>query len=410
MRKVMSQLAVGALLAVSTASLTVQAQAQTPPAQPELKLSKQEREALLPVQTAVNAKDYAAAVTALTAAQASIQSPDGRYAIGNFQFSIGATTKNVQLATAGLEGMLASGKVPKENQARMYKALANYATDARDYDKADRALTRYIEMVPNDVDALIIQAQTRFGRNRTADGIAILDRAIGMRRSAGQAVPESWYRVAVAEAFKAKLAPQTYKYTREWVGAYPNAKNWRDALLVLRDLSAPDAQTEVDIYRLMRANKALAGERDYGDFARKLSMGGYPGEAKAVLDEGVAARMIDPAKAPFNQMRATLAPRVAADRLSLPGEEKKALAVPAGKPALAIGNAYLGYGEYAKAAALYRAALQKGGVDTNLVNTRLGLSLALAGQRTEAEAAFKAITGPRSDLAAFMLTWLSSRG
>ena len=58
---------------------------------------------------------------------------------------------------------------------------------------------------------------------------------------------------------------------------------------------------------------------------------------------------------------------------------------------------------------LYRTALQKGSVDANLVNTRLGLSLALAGQKAEAEAAFKAVTGPRAELANFYLLWLSQR-
>ena len=56
-------------------------------------------------------------------------------------------------------------------------------------------------------------------------------------------------------------------------------------------------------------------------------------------------------------------------------------------------DAYYGYGQYAKAAALYRAALQKGGEDPNLVNLRLGIALAQAGNRAEAETAFRAVTG-----------------
>ena len=53
-------------------------------------------------------------------------------------------------------------------------------------------------------------------------------------------------------------------------------------------------------------------------------------------------------------------------------------------------------------------ALQKGGQDVNLVNTRLGAALALAGQRAEAEAAFRLVTGPRAELAQLWLFWLSS--
>ena len=63
---------------------------------------------------------------------------------------------------------------------------------------------------------------------------------------------------------------------------------------------------------------------------------------------------------------------------------------------------HFGHGLYAEAAELYRAALQKGGEDPNLVNTRLGAALALAGRRPEAEAALRAVTGPRADLAGIL--------
>jgi Flp pilus assembly protein TadD len=63
-----------------------------------------------------------------------------------------------------------------------------------------------------------------------------------------------------------------------------------------------------------------------------------------------------------------------------------------------------------KAAALYRAAIEKGSIDANVANTRLGIALARAGQRAEAEAAFRAVGGARADLANLWLVWLSQRG
>ena len=56
----------------------------------------------------------------------------------------------------------------------------------------------------------------------------------------------------------------------------------------------------------------------------------------------------------------------------------------------------------------YRAALQKG-ADANLANLRLGAALAMAGQRAEAEAALRAVTGTRADLANYWLLWLAGR-
>ena len=74
-----------------------------------------------------------------------------------------------------------------------------------------------------------------------------------------------------------------------------------------------------------------------------------------------------------------------------------------------VADALFGYARYTEAAEMYRLALSKGGEDANLVNTRLGATLALAGQRAEAEAALRAVTGPRAELAALWLAWLASR-
>ncbi|MBV9881755.1 MAG: hypothetical protein JO276_01955 [Sphingomonadaceae bacterium] len=79
-----------------------------------------------------------------------------------------------------------------------------------------------------------------------------------------------------------------------------------------------------------------------------------------------------------------------------------------GGAALRVGDAFFSYGDYGPAAELYRAALQKGAPDPNLVNLRLGAALALAGARVEAETAFRAVTGPRAELARLWLLWLSS--
>ena len=80
-----------------------------------------------------------------------------------------------------------------------------------------------------------------------------------------------------------------------------------------------------------------------------------------------------------------------------------------GAQARAAADAFFAFGQYADAATLYQAALQKGGEDPNLVNSRLGAALALAGRRPEAEAALHAVTGPRADLAGFWLVWLAHR-
>ena len=73
------------------------------------------------------------------------------------------------------------------------------------------------------------------------------------------------------------------------------------------------------------------------------------------------------------------------------------------------GDADYGYGDYAQAAELYRAALSKTGADVNLINLHLGMALARAGDKAGATAALNAVTGPRSELAKFWLIYLATR-
>ena len=88
----------------------------------------------------------------------------------------------------------------------------------------------------------------------------------------------------------------------------------------------------------------------------------------------------------------------------------EAAAAKTGRSAQGTADAYLGYGEYAKAAALYKTALSKGGVDADLVNTRLGFALGKSGDKAGAEAALKAVSGaPRNQLAKYYLVWLGNQ-
>ena len=152
--------------------------------------------------------------------------------------------------------------------------------------------------------------------------------------------------------------------------------------------------------RLARAAKALAGERDYLEYAQALNPSANAAERKAVLDEGIAAKMIDPRKPQYKG-------------LMVPTAKKGAPAKPVAKAPtddpLAAGDAHLGAKDYTKAAEAYRAALAKGW-PSDVANLRLGMALALGGQRADAETALRAVTGPRAPLASYWLAWLAESG
>jgi hypothetical protein len=381
------------------------------PAQPERQynLNRAERTAFLPLVTAVRASDWAAAQAALPAAVEAARGNDAKYLVGQIRLQIGIGTSNTQLQSQGVDEMIASGGAQPSEMRALYENQAQFATRAGDTAKAARALAQLDALNPNDPNRFIRQARLRASANDAPGAIALYNQAMQAQTAAGQPIPVEWRQQIAAVAYRAHL-PQTSSLMREWLTVSPSPALWHDSLAIYAELGNADSALNLDVYRLVRAAGAMNSERDYMVLSEAANDVRAFGEVKAVLEEGLSRNLIT-VNASIARERITLATRRAAeDRASLPAERTAALAGRDGAVALRLAEAYYGYGEYGPAAELYRAALQKGGQDANVVNTRLGAALALAGQRAEAEAAFRAVTGPRAELAQFWLVWLQSRG
>ena len=404
-----SKTALGVALALGAASIAFTPAASQRQQAPVSEFSKEERAALLALSTAIETKNYPAASSALSTAQSVARSGNARYLASALQLRLALETNNVPLQSTAIDAMIGSGAAPAADLPQLYRSQAALLQRNGKLDRAEAAFARYAELAPNDPEALIALSQVKNDRRKPQEAVPLVLRAIEMRRAAGQAVPESWYRRGLHLALASKMAPQSLLLARDLAAAYPTPQNWRDAVLIYRDMGAPDPAATLDAWRLMRSAKALAGERDYLQFAQALDAAGNPTEAKAVLDEGVSAKMVDPAKGTFKELIASSGKRATAVRAGLSGRQTSALAAATGTDALSVGDALLGAGDYAKASTLYSAAVQKGGVDVNVANTRLGIALAMAGRRSEAEAAFRAVTGQRAYLTSLWLAWLAQR-
>ena len=370
--------------------------------------ARDEYQALAAAEAALNARNYAAAASALATAQGAARGADARYHLAGLQLRLARETNNAPLQAQASEALIASGRLSGAELGSLYAAQGAAAANSGNRDRAEAALSRALELSPSAETAISL-ARVKLDLRKNAEAVALVDRAIELRRASGQPVPEAWYRRGATLATTYNLAPHSLKFTRGLVSAYPSGQNWRDAILTYRDVAKPDQAGQLDAVRLMRLAKGLAGERDYLDAAQTFEAANLAGESRSVLDEGVSARMVDPAKATFKEAIAASARRAAAEKARLSGLQASAMAAATGAPALEAGDLYLSAANYPAAADLFRAAIQKGGVDPGVANTRLGIALALAGRRAEAEAAFRAVTGPRADLAALWLVWLGQR-
>jgi tetratricopeptide (TPR) repeat protein len=369
------------------------------------KASREALKALQALQAAVEAKDAAAFPTALASAKAAAKTPGDRYLVGAFQYKYAlATTDNSQKA-AGLEAMIASGfnALPKE---QLYADLGNTYSALNQTDKAIAAYKQSLALNPADIAAIGGLAEALADVNRAAEAMPILKKGIAAQEAGGQKAPEQWYKRAVAIAYNAKLQ-DAVELSREWVTAYPTSANWSDAVRVYESLAQLDETRHLDALRLLSATGALKSEADYYGYADIALRKGLSGEAKAVLEKGFAAGQIQRDSGNVKQLYDIATTKTKGDEESLPDTPS---ASATGRATLSTGDAYFGYGEYAKAAEFYRAAVGKSDVGADLVNLHLGMTLASSGDKAGAKAALDSIgPGPYQQLAKYWLLYLDTR-
>jgi Tfp pilus assembly protein PilF len=370
-------------------------------------LSRDEQRAFQPVLVAAAAHDWAAAQTALATAAPQARSADARYLVGQLHLQIGVGTNNTQLEAQAIDELLASGGALPDEMRRLYANQFEFAVQAGDTAKAENAANHLDEINPNDPDRLLRHVSLRVAAHDMAGALAVYQQAVQARQAANQPIPVEWRQQMASIAYHGQL-PQTVALMREWLMAAPTPVLWHDSLVIYGETVSADSSMKLDIYRLVRAAGAMRSERDFILLADAAGDVRAIGEVKAVLEEGLSRNLMTRNAEYARERLAAVNPRIAADRASLPTERAAALAGADGQVALRLGDSYFGYGDYAQAAELFRAALQKG-ANAGLANMRLGEALAMAGQRAQAEAAFRQVSGPRAEIAQYWLFWLSTR-
>lgn len=424
--KLVSKMAVALALTAGVSGIALQpavaqkkGKAAAAPAAYSPKLSKEFRAAAQPLQKALEAKDFATAKSLLPAATTAATEADDKFYLGQFKLQIGLGTQDRALQKEAINDVLNSGSPGAAADVGKFSFFAGqFAYQDKDYATAVQRLSqaRAAGYAPKDAngqptrDIDLMLAEANFRANKITDGLAGLETAINEEKAAGRKAPAEWYQRAASVAYQAKLMPEVAKWTRMQIVDYPTPDNWRSALVIYSDSQKMDDQTNLDLMRLQRAAGALSGERDYFEYALLADKVGLPGEAKSVVDEGLAKGSFNKSSKAINEIGTLAGSRVAGDKASLPAAEKSAASAANGKIALSTADAYFGYGDYAKAAELYKLALQKGGVDTNIANLRLGMALARAGQKDAARQAFGLVTvGQRAEIAKFWTLWLDQQ-
>jgi hypothetical protein len=382
------------------------AAAQAQPAERKFNISKAAGKPISELQAAVRAKTPDAPQK-LAAAQAVATTTDDKYVVAKLQLDLAIAANDKAAQLAAIDAILASGGAEAVEISTLNNYKSGQALLAGDYARAETLLTAHLATAPNDLDAVINLSRTKLELKKDAEALPLLQRAIALNKAAGKKGEEAWYRKALEIAHNQKNTALAAELGRETLNLYPSTQNFKNLVAITQPLLARDEEASADLLRLLQVSGNLTSSTDYLRLAQYYEYNRNWGAAKTVVDAAAAAGKTSGA---HSALLSRVSGKIAEDKAALPGAEAKARSGANGSLALSLASVYSGYGDYAKAVDLYRVALQKGGVDANVVNTRLGMTLAMAGQRAEAEAAFGKVTGSRAPLAGLWMAWLAQRG
>ena len=234
-----------------------------------------------------------------------------------------------------------------------------------------------------------------------AGAAADMEPVITAMKAAGRKVPESFYQVAIEQAYRSK-SPLTAQYELRWNADYPDRKNWHDSLnRLMTRAHQMDARQRLDVWRLMRASNAMADEKEKRVYAQDALQAGASREALTVMQtastsDPEGAKLLADAKA---RVASSTAPEAAAT---------KAKAASDAQSALTAGNFAYGDGKYPLAVEMYKLAQSRNAPDKDALLISLGAAQAQSGDKAGAQASFQAVTTqPRKDIATYWLAYLA---
>ncbi len=430
LRKQASKLVLGIALATGTAMVAghivpAEAQAQRKKDKkdkkeeaPKTEYSKEFIAAYSPLNDALNAEgaDVASLRPQIDALVPLAVSADERNATGGLVYSAGVKASDRALQMKGIDMMLTSGKVAAENIGRFNFIAYQQANALKDFATARKYLQSAIDAgftteTISKSDLQIAMAESYFSADDNVAGLNYLDQAIKARKAQGQPVDEAWYRRGITVSYNNSIVPQVYDMSLAWVSDYPSAKNWRDAVNLVRNLNEYEGAEMLDLLRLSRKVDALTDKIDYLIYVEAADPRRLPKEVKDVIDAGYATGTISRDDSYIADSLSTANGRIASDRADLPALERDAMAGNAGlRTVTAAGSAFLSYGQYDKAIALYKKAMTMPGADMGEILTRLGIAQVGAGDYAAAQETLGKVTGTRLPIAKLWATYASQQG
>jgi Tetratricopeptide repeat len=328
-------------------------------------------------QDALTKIDQAAAVPGKTPYESTM--------IEEMRGAAAAAAGNNAVAAQAYETLLISGRLAGAEEQRTTAALAGIYFQEKNYPQAIKVAQRYLKSGGTDPDMHTLLVQSYYLSNDCGDVVSQLKPGIDAQARAGHAPDESQLQLLGTCAQRVK-DDTTYRGTLEKLVAYhPKQSYWDDLFQSIRTKPGYSSALDIDTYRLRRATGSLTTADDYMEMTQLAIVAGTTAEGKQVIDQGFASGVLGHDAQADREKRLQA---LAAKRAQAPADSANPVAP------VDLGFNQVFAGQTKQGLAAMEAAIAKGGLDhPDQAQLHLGVAYYVAGDKTRAVQAFRAVKG-----------------
>jgi tetratricopeptide (TPR) repeat protein len=360
-------------------------------------VSKAVAKTLIAAQTAMNAKKFPECVAKAREADVAAGKTDfDDFQINQILSFCAIRLNDYGTAAKALEQSLNSPHMPQDEVPQRVRALSQVNYQLKNYGKAIEYGNRAIKGGFADADMYTLVGQAYYIQNDYKTTQKFVGDWVSDMEKRGQKPREGALQLLLSSCLKLDDGTCVTRSLERLVANYPKDEYWQNLMQSLLGSGATD-KVMLNIYRLAAEVNAIRRGSDYTEMAQIALDQGSPGEAQAALEQAIGKKLFTEQRDidRNNRLLAAAKTRATEDRATLAKQDKEALADKAnGELDVKLGQAYLSYGQYPQAV----AAISRGITEGKLKNPAeaqllLGISQLRAGNKAEAEKAFKAAKG-----------------
>lgn len=314
--------------------------------------------------------------------------------INNFIGNIAVRQNDHATAEAAFSAMADSPDLPDSQKATVLRIAALLSTEQKHFDKGIKYANAFIALGgPPDDSVLASLSEAYYYTNDFANAEIAAKKAVAAAEP-GKPPNQNALTVVFGSQIKLKKQADALNTLETMVTYYNGPDDWEQLIQAAFGTAGIKQIDDLNLFRLEVAAKASTSGDEYDTYAQLAVQAGYPVEAQAALDAGLAAGKITNG-GKMAALSANVRTRAAKDRATLASFEALAAKSATGELDIKLAQTYWGYGRYADVVTAARRGLGKGGAktDSNEANLLIGMALTMQGNTADAVAALNNVKG-----------------